>query len=138
MLISFIFRISNITVGAGNYHESIALGIDVRKQLGLKTPKDEKTSALSILKGYMKTNWLLGNRSAEELANLPELTDERIIMGQRILELMEISCFQVSTISWHSYLLIPIIFLMIVLILILIASAFYRPSLPCLPFLSSS
>lgn len=44
----------------------------------------------------MKTNWLLGNRSAEELANLPELTDERIVMGQRILELMEISCYQVS------------------------------------------
>lgn len=99
MLISFIFRISNITVGAGNYHESIALGIDVRKQLGLKTPKDKKASVLTILKGYMKTNWLLGNRSAEELANLPELTNERIIMGQRILELMEISCYQVSTIS---------------------------------------
>ena len=99
MLISFIFRISNITVGAGNYHESIALGIDVRKQLGLKTPKDKKASALSILKGYMKTSWLLGNRSAEELANLPELTNERIIMGQRILELMEISCYQVSTMN---------------------------------------
>ena len=138
MLISFIFRISIITVGAGNYHESIALGIDVRKQLGLKTPKDKKTSVFTILKGYLKTNWLLGNRSAEELANLPELRNERFIMGQRILELMEISCFQVSTISRHSYLLIPIIFLMIVLILILIASAFYRPSLPCLPFLSSS
>lgn len=97
MLISFIFRISNITVGAGNYHESIALGIDVRKQLGLKTPKDKKASVLTILKRYTKTNWLLGNRSAEELANLPELTNERIIMGQRILELMEISCYQVST-----------------------------------------
>lgn len=45
----------------------------------------------------MKTNWLLANRSAEELTNLPELTNERIIMGQRILELMEISCYQVST-----------------------------------------
>ena len=47
----------------------------------------------------MKTSWLLGNRSAEELANLPELTNERIIMGQRILELMEISCYQVSTMN---------------------------------------
>src|SRR5210317_864164 len=86
-----------IPQGAGNYHESIALGIDVRKQLGLKTPKDKKTSVWTILKGYMKTNWLLANRSAEELTNLPELTNERIIMGQMILELMEISCYQVST-----------------------------------------
>jgi len=81
-------------IGAGNYHESIALGIDVRKQLGLKTPKDKKTSVLTILKGYLKTKWLLGNRSAEELAKLPELKNERFIMGQRILELMEISCYQ--------------------------------------------
>ena len=46
--------------------------------------------------GYMKTMHGLGSRTVEELANLPELTDERIIMGQRILELMEISCYQVS------------------------------------------
>ena len=83
-------------IGAGNYHESIALGIDVRKQLGLKTPKDKKTSVFAILRGYLKTKWLLGNRSSEELAKLPELTNERFIMGQRILELMEISCYQVS------------------------------------------
>ena len=82
--------------GLGNYHDSIALGIDVRKQLGLQTPKNKKTSVLTILMGYVKTMHGLGSRTVEELANLPELTDERIIMGQRILELMEISCYQVS------------------------------------------
>ena len=77
-LISFVSSTNTLTdIGAGNYHESIALGIDVRKQLGLKTPKDKKTSVFAILKGYLKTNWLLGNRSAEELAKLPELKNER-------------------------------------------------------------
>ena len=114
ILTSFTLSISNITTGAGNYHESIALGIDIRKQLGLKTPKDKKTSVLTILKGYMKTNWLLGNKSAEELSNLPELTNERIIMGQRILELMEISCYQVSTSrDMNGIIYSPIIFLVI-------------------------
>jgi len=60
----------------------------------LKTPKDKKTSVFAILKGYLKTKWLLGNRSAEELEKLPELKNERFIMGQRVLELMEISCYQ--------------------------------------------
>ena len=82
--------------GLGNYHKSIALGFDVRRQLGLPTLKDRPASMLSIMIGYARTSRALGNRTAEELANLPMLTDERITMGQRMLELLEISCYQVS------------------------------------------
>eukprot|EP00578_Thalassiosira_sp_NH16_P023676 CAMPEP_0181082736 /NCGR_PEP_ID=MMETSP1071-20121207/3781_1 /TAXON_ID=35127 /ORGANISM="Thalassiosira sp., Strain NH16" /LENGTH=743 /DNA_ID=CAMNT_0023164343 /DNA_START=105 /DNA_END=2336 /DNA_ORIENTATION=+ len=92
------FRVYEVKIlamqGAGNYHASIELGIDVRRRLGLKTPRNRRTSVLRILGGYARTCLALGGKTAEELANLPELTDERIIMGQRILELMEVSCYQ--------------------------------------------
>ena len=132
--------------GLGNYHDSIALGIDVRKQLGLQTPKNKKTSVLTILMGYMKTMHGLGSRTVEELANLPELTDERIIMGQRILELMEISCYQVSVHDvylmkkttymkcWNFWHMAPQTFALHVSV----HCTKYRPNLPCLPCLCSS
>ena len=95
--------------GVGKHHESIALGIHVRQQLGLSTPKDEPASKLKSFLGYIKTNHILGKRTAEQLANLPELTDERIyVMGQRILELLEISCYQAQPMMFPL-----IIFLMI-------------------------
>ena len=82
--------------GSGRHHESINLGIEVRRQLGLPTPPNKPVSKFSILAGYLKTSFALYGRTVEELAGLPELNDETIIMGQRILELMCTSCFQVS------------------------------------------
>lgn len=38
----------------------------------------------------------MGKRTSEELASLPEVTDERVIMGQRMLELLLTSCYQVQ------------------------------------------
>jgi len=87
---------------AGNYQESLSLGLDVRKQLGLSTPSynwatnNKIISTMMILWKYMETTRKLGNRTAEELANLPDLQDERIIMGQRTLELLLTSCYQVQ------------------------------------------
>ncbi|EJK61687.1 hypothetical protein THAOC_17782 [Thalassiosira oceanica] len=97
------FRVYEVKIlveqGYGNHAEAIELGFDVRRKLGLPTLLNitrEKVSILSILVGYARTCRALGNRTAEELASLPILTDERIIMGQRMLELIEISCFQVG------------------------------------------
>jgi len=80
----------------GNYNESISLGLDVRRQLGLPAPKNKEVSTLEILVGYMRTNHALGKRTAEELQCLPKMTDEVARMGLRISELMLTSCYQAS------------------------------------------
>lgn len=82
--------------GSGRHHESITLGIEVRRQLGLPTPPNKPVSKFAIFAGYLKTSFLLYGRTVEELAGLPDLNDETVKMGQRILELMCTSCFQVS------------------------------------------
>jgi len=100
------FRVYEIKMmmeqAAGNYQESLSLGLDVRKQLGLSTPSYNRAtnnrmiSTIMILWRYMDTTRRLGKRTSEELANLPDLQDERIIMGQRMLELLLTSCYQVQ------------------------------------------
>ncbi|EJK77880.1 hypothetical protein THAOC_00256 [Thalassiosira oceanica] len=60
----------------GNYNESISLGLDVLRQLGLSAPKNKKFSTLEVLVGYLRTNRALGKRTAEELLCLPKMTDE--------------------------------------------------------------
>ena len=79
----------------GTFTDALTLAIDVRKQLGLKTPPNKPASKLTILKEYIKTSRVLGSMTAEEIASLPKLTDQRIIMGQRMLELMITSTFMV-------------------------------------------
>lgn len=101
-----VYEVKMLAVMAkGNYQESLSLGLEVRKQLGLSTPSYNRTtnnkviSTMIILKRYTETSRKLGNRTAEELASLPELKDERIIMGQRMLELLLTSCYPVSIVS---------------------------------------
>ena len=79
---------------ADQYHESLTIGLDVLKQLGLPVLKNKPISIVSIIFEYMKTKRALGERTAEELASLPRLTDERIGVGLRISELILISCYQ--------------------------------------------
>ena len=79
---------------ADQYHESLTLGLDVLKQLGLPALKNKPRSVVSIVYEYIKTDRALGKRTAEELAGLPRLTDERIGMGLRISELLLTSCYQ--------------------------------------------
>ena len=62
-------------------------------------------SKFTILAGYLKTSYALYGRTVEELAGLPELNDETIKMGQRILELMCTSCFQASSVGAGSYII---------------------------------
>ena len=65
-----------------------------RAQLGLPVLKDKPRSIASIVFEYIKTKRALGKRTAEELAGLPRLADERIGMGLRISELLLTSCYQ--------------------------------------------
>ncbi|EJK68306.1 hypothetical protein THAOC_10527, partial [Thalassiosira oceanica] len=76
------------------FHEALTLGLDVLKQLGLPVLIDKPRSKVSIVIEYIKTKRALGKRTAEELASLPRLTDERIGMGLRISELLLSSCYQ--------------------------------------------
>ncbi|KAL7537929.1 hypothetical protein ACHAXR_012069 [Thalassiosira sp. AJA248-18] len=76
-----------------NFLESVDIGIEVRKQLGLRTPANKPASMLVILKEFFKTSRLLGKRTPEELASLPKLEDEKIIMGQRMLELLNTASY---------------------------------------------
>ena len=78
------------------FDEAIETVLSFRKQLGLPTFKNKPISKLVILKEVMKTIRSLGNKTAEEISSLPLLTDNRIIMGQRMLELVISAAYSVS------------------------------------------
>ncbi|KAL7523083.1 hypothetical protein ACHAXR_000018, partial [Thalassiosira sp. AJA248-18] len=73
--------------------DSIDTAIEVRKQLGLRTPANKPASTLTVLKEYLKTERLMGNRTPEELASLPKLSKERVMMGQKMGELILTSSY---------------------------------------------
>jgi len=68
-----------------NLSDSIDTCNEFRKLYGLPTIKNKPAHLLVVIKEFMKVNRALGKRTAEDLANLPELTDERIVMGQKML-----------------------------------------------------
>jgi hypothetical protein len=68
-----------------------ALCLEVRRQLRLPAFKNKPTSALIVLKEFIKTKRALKGMTAEDVANLPSLKDERVMKGQRLLELMSTS-----------------------------------------------
>ena len=72
---------------ANRFDEAIALGLNLRKEVGFKAIPTKPT-LFTVLKEYFKTNRAIGGRSAEELASLPTLTDERSTIGQRLVELL--------------------------------------------------
>ena len=80
----------------GNFDEAINTGIEVRKSLGLRTPPNKHASLITVLKEFIKTSRAVGQRSAEDIASLPELRDDRIIMGQKVLENLLVPSYQVQ------------------------------------------
>lgn len=85
----------------GEFEKALSTAIDFRKQLGLSTLNNKPLNTLIIIKEFIKTKRALGKRTAEDISNLPELTDERIIMGQRMLELSASASFAVSRTYWR-------------------------------------
>lgn len=79
--------------------EVINIAFDIRRQLGLHSPKNKPASPLIVIKEFIKINHALGNKTAEDIANLPNLTDDCIAMGQRMLNLSASASFTVSIIS---------------------------------------
>ena len=75
---------------AGELHEAINTGLEFRRLLGVPFKlRNKPVSIVTTLKEYIKTDRALGKmKTAEDIANLPELTDESIMMSQRILGLL--------------------------------------------------
>ena len=80
-----------------------ALCLEVRKQLGLPVFKNKPASTLTIIKELIKTKHALKGMTAEDVVNLSPLTDERIIKGQRLLELMCTSSFMTQPSVYVSF-----------------------------------
>eukprot|EP00985_Skeletonema_marinoi_P004402 scaffold1921_cov140-Skeletonema_marinoi.AAC.10 len=84
------YRVSDIKVNSlhniGKYNESVNAALDFRRQLGLPTLQKKPASTFTIIREYIRVKRLLKNKTAEDIANLPELDDERYEMGQRMNE----------------------------------------------------
>jgi len=94
------YKVSDIKVKSleaeGKYNESIDAALDFRRQLGLPNPKKKPASKFTIMREYIRLKRLLKNRTAEDIANLHELDDERHEMGQRMNEHLAISVYRVE------------------------------------------
>jgi len=84
------YRVSDIKVKSlltvGKMNESIDAALEFRRQLGLPTPQRKPANKFTIIREYIRVNRLLKNKSAEDIANLPVLDDERYDMGNRMNE----------------------------------------------------
>lgn len=78
------------------YNDALSTDFYLHKQLNLFTLTNKPVSQLIILKEFIKTNRLLGKKTAKDIASLPELTVEQVAMGQRMLELAGTSSHTVS------------------------------------------
>jgi predicted ATPase len=94
------YRVSDIKVrsleAVGKHNESIDAALDFRRQLGLPTPQKKPASKFTIMRGYIRVQRLLKNKTAEDIANLHELDDERHEMGQRMNEHLALCVFHVE------------------------------------------
>jgi predicted ATPase len=94
------YRVSDIKVKSlltvGKVNEAIYTALDFRRQLGLPTPQKKPASKFTIAREYIRVNKLLKNKTAEDIANLPGLDDERYGMGQRMNEHLATSVYLVN------------------------------------------
>eukprot|EP00984_Skeletonema_dohrnii_P000214 scaffold65_cov186-Skeletonema_dohrnii-CCMP3373.AAC.3 len=94
------YRVSDIKVksfySAGKFSESIDAALDFNRQLGLPTPQKKPASTFTIIREFVQVKRLLKNKTAEDIANLPELDDELYEMGQRMNEHLAISIYHVE------------------------------------------
>ena len=76
-----------------DYNMAINTAMHVRRELGLQAPANKSYSKLMVAKEIMKTNRLLKRYTAEDIAALPKLSDDRIILGQRLFDLIYSAVF---------------------------------------------
>ena len=84
-----------IAQSQSNFDKAISLALELREQLRFK-PIPTNVSTIAIIREYMKTNLAFKDRTQEDLAALPYATDERVMIGQQILELIMPSVYQAN------------------------------------------
>ena len=85
----FLAYVTKMTAASsGNrLQEAVDTGFEVLELLGfIKIPS--KPSKIKILRDYIKTNRALKGLSKEDIVALPDLVDERVAMGQKIMQLV--------------------------------------------------
>lgn len=96
------FNVTEVKIQAAHvakeFKEGIDIALDFRQQLGLPIIKNKPPSKLVIIKEFINTSRAIGNKTAEDIASLPTLIDDHVIMGQRMLELLSTSTSQVCAI----------------------------------------
>eukprot|EP00985_Skeletonema_marinoi_P020607 scaffold12312_cov106-Skeletonema_marinoi.AAC.1 len=94
------YRVSEIKVKSlltvGKVNESINAALEFRRQLGLPAPQKKPASKFTIIREYIRVKKLLKHKSAENIANLPDLDDELYEMGQRMNEHLATSVYLVE------------------------------------------
>eukprot|EP00984_Skeletonema_dohrnii_P002037 scaffold682_cov105-Skeletonema_dohrnii-CCMP3373.AAC.7 len=94
------YRVSEIKVKSlltvGKVNEAINAALDFRRQLGLPAPQKKAASKFTIIREYIRVKKLLKDKTAEDIANLPELDDELYEMGQRMNEHLATSVYLVE------------------------------------------
>eukprot|EP00985_Skeletonema_marinoi_P029474 scaffold27964_cov133-Skeletonema_marinoi.AAC.1 len=94
------YRVSDIKVKsflvAGKITESAIAALDFRRQLGLPAPQLKAASKFTIIREYIRVKRLLKNKTAEGIANLPELDDELYKMGERMNEHLSTFVYRVE------------------------------------------
>ena len=74
-ILALIFRI--------RYCEALSTALKVRNLLGFKfKPMPQKASKIKIFREYFKTKGM----STDDILALPDITDERTVMGQQVME----------------------------------------------------
>eukprot|EP00985_Skeletonema_marinoi_P000794 scaffold299_cov113-Skeletonema_marinoi.AAC.1 len=94
------YRVSEIKVksliAVGKANEAINAALDFRRQLGLPAPQKKPASKFTVMREYIRVKKLLKNKTAEDIANLPELDDELYKMGERMNEHLATSVYRVE------------------------------------------
>ena len=94
------YQISEVKVKSlhaqGKVNESIDAALDFRRQLGLPTQQRKPVSNFIILREYLRVMRLLKRMTAEDIAALPEIEDERQAIGQQMYELLATSISEVE------------------------------------------
>ena len=76
-----------------DYNMAINTAMHVRRELGLQAPANKSYSKLMVAKELLRTNRILKRYTAEDVAALPKLSDDRIILGQRLFDLIYTAVF---------------------------------------------
>ena len=86
------------------FEEAFYIASDVLKKLGFKSIP-AKASAIKIVVEYLKTKHAMKGMNTDSILSLPELKDERILMGQEFMDIVSQcrSSHMILKLKYHSH-----------------------------------